>query len=193
MSDGDCLILFRHAKSDRSCPGQSDFERGLSPRGRRDATKMGRWFTRQDIRPDCVLSSPSRRTRETLRHFRLGSSSGSLPPPIWEQKLYHASAAAMLALLSEARCGRKVMLVGHNPGLEELLFKLVGAVALPHAYQKPFPTGAIYVLALDGRLSEIRMRSARVLLAQRPRALDRTGIEKSRGCEASENCRRTRT
>ncbi|MBF0153727.1 MAG: histidine phosphatase family protein [Magnetococcales bacterium] len=121
------LILMRHAKSDWDAHARSDFERPLSKRGRRDAPRMGYWLRDEPLQPDCIVSSPARRARQTVTEVctALGIDPDSIQ---WQPRVYEADLGALFQVLAAipatARC---VLLVGHNPGLEGLLTHLVGA------------------------------------------------------------------
>jgi phosphohistidine phosphatase len=137
------LILLRHAKSDWP-DGVPDSERPLAKRGRHDAPAMGRWLRDHGYRPDVVLCSTARRTRHTwdLVAPELGGS----PSVTFEPRAYAASAATLLYLVRELPDGcRGALLIGHNPGIEELAANLdSGALAIR------FPTAAVAVFGFTG-------------------------------------------
>lgn len=119
------LILMRHAKSCWNQPWQDDHQRPLSDRGLRDAPNMAQKLQGREIRPDKILSSSSTRTLQTADIL---VSKLNLGPDLVEVEsdLYHASPPIILKhlqLLSDSVC--TVILVGHNPGLNELI-KLFG-------------------------------------------------------------------
>jgi phosphohistidine phosphatase len=136
------LILLRHAHAEPATPGQADLDRPLSPDGVAEAEAAGRWLAEHRLVPDCVLCSPSRRTRETLEAVlgAIGYVEQRLEPAIYE-----ATPGTLIALAdAHAQVGR-LLIVGHNPGLEQL-------VALMHSGQsgdyRGMPPGAIAVLRL---------------------------------------------
>jgi phosphohistidine phosphatase len=123
------LLVLRHAKAETE--GPSDKERALSKRGRRAAARVGELLS--DRLPDLVLSSTSLRTRETVE--LLTKAAGYFGPIELSDALYLAEPAACIRVLRE-RGGKaeRIMLVGHNPGLEELVGQLTGErVTLPTA------------------------------------------------------------
>lgn len=134
------LILLRHAHAEPASAGQSDIDRALSAEGLAEAEAAGRWLAEQRLTPDRVLCSPARRTRETLEAVL--QSVGYV-----EQRLvdgiYEASPGALAALADEHADAERLMLVGHNPGLERL-------AALLHSGQsgdyRGMPPGGIVVL-----------------------------------------------
>ncbi|HTL14317.1 MAG TPA: histidine phosphatase family protein [Thermomonas sp.] len=135
------LILLRHAHADAAAPGQDDPDRPLSATGREEARAAGDWLREHGLRPDRVLCSPARRTRETLE--ALGAIGA--PAPTLEPSIYEASAGTLAALADANRDAERLLLVGHNPGLERL-------AALMHSGQsgdyRGMPPGGIAVLRL---------------------------------------------
>ena len=109
------LILLRHAHAVPAGAGQADLDRPLSPEGLAEAEAAGRWIKDNGWVPDCVLCSPSRRTRETLEAV-LGEV-GYIDQRI-EPSIYEATPGGLIALADAHRDVGRLMLVGHNPGLE---------------------------------------------------------------------------
>jgi len=143
------LILLRHAHAEIASMGQADLDRPLSAEGLAEAEAAGHWLKSQNLVPDCVLCSPSRRTRETLEGV-LGVV-GYVEQRV-EDGIYEATPGELLALADSMPESERLMLVGHNPGLEQL-------VALLHSGQsgeyRGMPPAAIAVLALPaGRALE---------------------------------------
>ncbi|HXM54320.1 MAG TPA: histidine phosphatase family protein [Candidatus Dormibacteraeota bacterium] len=139
------LILLRHAKSSWADAGQPDRERPLAPRGRRAARRLAAYLERQGVRPDVVLCSPAVRTRQTLDLVRSGL--GERVEVLLEDELYGASAGQLLARL---RCLPETvttaMVVGHNPGIQELTVLLAHQSALRERAGDHFPTAALATL-----------------------------------------------
>jgi phosphohistidine phosphatase len=144
------LIVLRHAKS--AWPdGVPDHERPLGPRGRRDAPAAGRAHADADQQPDRALSSTAVRARQT---WDLASAQWGTPPPVrLDARVYAADVPELLAVVHEVPAEvDTLLLVGHNPGLEELVLALAGDGlddALDEVRLK-FPTSAIAVLAWRG-------------------------------------------
>ncbi len=136
------LILLRHAHAEPADNGQADIDRPLSPQGLAEAEAAGRWLHEQRLVPDRVLCSPARRTRETLEAV-LGLT-GYVEQRL-EERIYDAVPGTLAALLDEHREVERLLLVGHNPGLEQL-------VALMHSGQsgdyRGMPPAAVAVLSL---------------------------------------------
>jgi len=155
------LILFRHAKSDWS--GQEpDIDRPLAERGRRQAPRAGLWLAHNIDRIDLAVVSPSNRTRST---WKLAAAEFDSPPPVrTDEGVYAASASQLLgvvrALPDDAAT---VVLVGHNPGLEDFLSFLIGK-------RISMPTSAIAVIGLDGSWSNAGPSTGTLRASGRPPA-----------------------
>ena len=140
------LYLLRHAKSSWSDATLVDHERPLSPRGRRDAKRIADHLLRLGIVPALVLCSTSRRTRETLELVgpALDAATVSL-----ESELYAASAETLLERLHAVPEGvGSVMLIGHNPGLEDLALLVASDGPELGRLETKFPTAALATLTL---------------------------------------------
>lgn len=161
----------RHAKSDWFRGAGDDFSRPLSDRGLRDARRMGKWLLEEAGLPQRILSSPSRRTRQTLELMAdsIGTDLGARTR--WVDALYHANLATLRMLLADNADTRDLMVLGHNPGLEELLTWLVDDPAIVDAHAKPLPTAGVYVLELGTGLDALSAGCARVVAHQRPKGL----------------------
>ena len=138
------LWLLRHAKSAWDDPALDDFARPLSPRGRKACRRIARHMAERGIRPGLVLCSPATRTRQTWE--RLEKRIEPETRVRFEPSLYLADPAALLALVRAVpNACREVLLIGHNPGLEELAQRLAGTAAgdsLSRLSAK-YPTGAL--------------------------------------------------
>jgi phosphohistidine phosphatase len=140
------LLIMRHAKSAEGGPEMPDHERPLNPRGERDAPLMGARLRELGIVPDLILSSTAVRALTTARLFAEGN--GYAGAPLADMRLYLAEVPAYIKVLAEtAGDAETVMVVSHNPGSEELLHYLTGAL-------RPMPTCAVAVVELseEGRL-----------------------------------------
>jgi phosphohistidine phosphatase len=144
------LVVLRHAKS--AWPtGVADHERPLAPRGRRDAPAAGRALAEAAILPDLALCSTAVRARQT---WDLAAAQWSTPPPVrLDGRLYGADVPELLDAVCEVpHQVRTLLLIGHNPGLEELVLALAGdgvGDALDDVRTK-FPTSAVAILAWHG-------------------------------------------
>jgi phosphohistidine phosphatase len=139
------LLLLRHAKSDWDNPKLSDFERPLARRGREAAPRMARYMSKSEAAPDRVLCSSAVRTRQTwdlvAPHLK------TAPAAAFEDKLYLATPDTLLRLIRETpKACQTLLVVGHNPGLEELavgLCRSTRANPLQRALASKFPTCAL--------------------------------------------------
>jgi phosphohistidine phosphatase len=134
------LVLFRHAKAMPPMPGQADHDRPLAARGRADAAAMARWMAEAGWRPDLVLCSDAARTRETLEILRTAIPIGRTAI---ETGLYLASTQDLRARIRRIDpAAQAAMIIGHNPGLEELARGLAGGALADAADEERFPTAA---------------------------------------------------
>ena len=156
------LVLLRHAKSD--WPDVADHERPLAKRGRRDAPVVGRWLGRSGYVPDVVVCSTARRARETWELTAAGLADavrGAAPPVRYEPRVYEATVLGLLMLVRELPDDQHtVLMVGHNPGIAELV---VGLTAPPPQPPSAFPTASVAVLGLAGNWAETGPEEARLL------------------------------
>jgi len=136
------LILLRHAHAEPPAPGQDDFDRPLSLQGQAEAEAAGRWLKDHGYLPDRVVSSPARRTRETTE---LALAALGFVETRHEQRIYDATPGMLMQVADEHRDIGRVLLVGHNPGFEQL------AALLSSGQSGDFrgmPAGGIAVLAM---------------------------------------------
>lgn len=118
------LMLLRHAKSNWST-GLTDRERPLAARGREAAPLIGRYIAEELLLPDLVLISPARRTVETWE--LVGPMLPERPGCHHEPRLYESKPARLLEVIQETEPDvHTLLMVGHNPGLEELAAQLTG-------------------------------------------------------------------
>ncbi|WP_338677169.1 histidine phosphatase family protein [Streptomyces sp. SCSIO 30461] len=158
------LVLLRHAKSARP-QGVEDHERPLAPQGRDDAAEAGRLLREMDCVPDLVICSPSRRTRETWENAAAPLGGGQLPVT-YDDRVYEAGSDELMAVLREVSPDTvTALLVGHNPGIEELAAALSGDAdpdSLAWMTEK-FPTSAFAVFAVDTGWSALGAGAARLV------------------------------
>jgi phosphohistidine phosphatase len=173
------LALFRHAKSDWSDARARDFDRPLNPRGKRGAAAMGQHVFEQGWQFDRIIASPAVRVAETIEIA--GRAWGHALPIEWDRRIYLASSATLIDLLrdlADRPHPESLLMVGHNPGFEDLIFDLVPDDAnnpLRAIVEQKFPTAAFAVLecAVD-RWADIEPGCARLTELTRPRDLDPT-------------------
>ncbi|MDA0367526.1 MAG: histidine phosphatase family protein [Proteobacteria bacterium] len=146
------LYLLRHAKSSQATGGLNDEDRPLNEWGRTAAAALGRYMHDHGLCPDLVLSSPARRTRETLEIVRAAAAWGPAnPPERFLDRLYLAPPAEILAAITAvAEPVQSILVVGHNPGIHELALAVVTRGQDDYAnLLDAYPTGALAVLTSD--------------------------------------------
>jgi phosphohistidine phosphatase len=172
------LTLLRHAKSGYDDPLLRDFDRPLNDRGRRAAMKVGQWLnaaTRRGDMPDhrLVFASPAVRVRQTIEGLEAGMSRPLAP--VYESRIYLSSSATLIELCAGFSDEfADAMLVGHNPGLEDLLLELVppgGDLRAEAELKYPTATLARLDIAID-RWAQIDGGRAELTKFVRPRDLD---------------------
>jgi phosphohistidine phosphatase len=153
------LILLRHGKSDWS-GGEEDRHRPLAKRGRRQVPETGRWLDENAGPIDLAVVSPAERARST---WELASAELAVPPPTQvDERVYAASGAGLLDVVRELPDDLgTVVLVGHNPGLEDLASTLAGRWV-------HLPTSALAVLAISGSWSATADSTAELTASGRP-------------------------
>jgi phosphohistidine phosphatase len=147
------LYLLRHAKSSWDDPTLPDHERPLAPRGRRDAKRIAKHLRRLGHEPELILCSSAARTRETLELLRPAVGASEV---IVEEDLYGASSDELLARIHIVPDSvASVMLIGHNPGLEQLALALASAGDELEQLAAKFPTAALATLAVANSWSRL--------------------------------------
>ncbi|RZF65358.1 histidine phosphatase family protein [Sphingomonas populi] len=144
------LTLLRHAKSGWDDPVARDFDRPLNGKGKRAAAMMGRHLRSLGLSFDHVVASPAVRVMETLDEIERGY--GKALNTAWDRRLYLASAETLLDVVRELPdITGDVLLVGHNPGLEDLVLMLVPEAAdgLRDAVERKYPTASVARMAFD--------------------------------------------
>ncbi len=168
------LTLLRHAKSGWDDPVARDFDRPLNKRGRRAAVTVGREMRAEGMAFDAVIASPAARVVETLQD--VGDGYGRALDAVHDPDLYLASPAVLLDRVQhmDDRVER-LLVVGHNPGLEQLAMMLAGSdrsgrlADLEHKY----PTATVAVIEFDvERWADVRKGGGTLTRFIRPRDLD---------------------
>ncbi|MBX3456618.1 histidine phosphatase family protein [Ferrovibrio sp.] len=168
------LWLLRHAKSAWNDPDLDDFARPLAPRGKKACRRLGRHLAERGIRPDLVLCSPAARTRQTWERL-----AKKLPADIvcrFDPGLYLADRKALQALVRSAPTDcRELLLIGHNPGLEDLAALLCGSGAsdaLDRLIAK-YPTGGLAEISFAAkRWAEVTPKSGHLASFVTPAMLE---------------------
>jgi phosphohistidine phosphatase SixA len=146
--DARQIILLRHAHAEAANHGQEDAARGLSLRGEAEADAAGAWLREHGARPARVLHSGVARTRQTCERVLevLGFADARAEP-----RIYEATPAALLRVLDDHADADSLLLVGHNPGLEQLLGLLTEGSS---GAGRGLPPAAIAWLELPQRAAE---------------------------------------
>jgi phosphohistidine phosphatase len=166
------LLLLRHGKSDWNT-GVDDFHRPLIDRGKRGAQRVGAWLAQQKQVPDVIVTSPAKRALVTAQKACKAMGHGDQGIRM-DKRIYAADLDALLEVLADCPTDApRVMLVGHNPGLEELLVWLAGeTVTLPED-GKLLPTATLARLQMPDDWRTLAAGCARLLSITRPATLPR--------------------
>lgn len=147
----DRLILLRHGKAEPDSDSGDDFDRRLAARGVEESAEMGAHLASMGFTPDVALVSPAARARETW-----ASAQAAFPnaETRFEDHLYHADSGTIRAAAEAAGAScRTLMIVGHNPGLQELTVQMLQEGGAPLSLigraQRNFPTAAAAVFLID--------------------------------------------
>ena len=158
------LFVLRHAKSSWENADLSDFERPLNKRGLEAAPLMGKVIKENRFQPEIILSSPARRAKQTAEIIK---EKAEINTEIkFEERIYEASPARLLEVVSEQSNNiERLMIVGHNPGLEGLVRLLTGQI-------EPMPTAALAVIDLQiTKWSEISSSNGTLRTLIRPKEI----------------------
>jgi phosphohistidine phosphatase len=166
------LFLLRHAKSSWSETRLDDHDRPLAPRGAKAVERLRRHLVAAAVTPELVLCSSSRRTVMTLEG--IAPAFPKTTTTLVEPALYAASSRRLLDRLHVVDADvASVMVIAHNPGLEQLIDLLVGSgdAELQRRVEAKFPTGALAELTFDGAWADLKPGGARLASFVVPREL----------------------
>jgi phosphohistidine phosphatase len=171
-ADANTLYLLRHAKSSWEDSGLDDHDRPLAPRGERAGAAMERHLRATGVRPDLVICSTAVRARQTLALVAAGLGERSGPEVVFDRRIYGASATGLLDRLREVdEAVRSVLLVGHQPGIQDLALALIGAGEGLDRISGKFPTAALATIAVPPPWSRLERGTGRVLDVVKPKQL----------------------
>jgi phosphohistidine phosphatase len=162
------LLLLRHAKSDWGDSSLRDFDRPLAPRGKRDAPRIGKALRKRGTLPDMIVSSPAARARATVEAM---TQAAKLAKEIeFDEAVYGASSSELLKLIGRlpdrSACA---LLVGHNPGFEDLLGRLTGS-------HERMPTSALACIEFGvDHWDDVEDKKGRLVWLLTPKQLDAYG------------------
>jgi phosphohistidine phosphatase len=171
------LMLLRHAKTESNAPSGRDQDRRLDARGRKDAAEIGDWIGRHPPLPDTVMVSPAMRAKETW-DIASEAMKEHAPLPRVESvaDLYGADPAQLLQIIRMASASdpKRLMLVGHNPGMHELSLALAGSgdARARQALADNLPTSglAVFDFAIDD-WNDVAFRRGALAIFVSPRLL----------------------
>jgi phosphohistidine phosphatase len=160
------LFLLRHAKSSWKDKTLADFDRPLNSRGKRATQTLGAFFKKERVNPNLIISSCAVRARETIEAILHSSKTPS--ELRFDERIYEATAERLFEVVSEIeKAARSVMIVGHNPGLEELLAFLTGESRI-------MPTGALAKITFkDSNWNSIGPRAGTLEWLIKPKELEK--------------------
>ena len=141
------LLLFRHAKAERSEPGMEDRARRLMERGQKDAATVGAYMASHALIPDSVMASPSKRTQETWKFA--ASALKPTPTATPMEGLYNATAQDILGIIKAApAAAHSLLILGHNPGLHAVALLLVasGDIETRERLREKMPTCGLAII-----------------------------------------------
>jgi len=174
------LMLLRHAKTEHDAPSGRDRDRRLDDRGRRDAAEIGGWIGRHPPFPDLVLVSPATRAHQTWEIVREAMKDRAPKPQVeMVPELYGAHPSQLLQTIRAASASdpKRLMVVGHNPGMHELALALAGSgdAAGRKALADNLPTSglAVFDFSVDD-WADVAFHHGRLVMFVSPKVLKHT-------------------
>lgn len=169
------LTLLRHAKSSWDDPVSRDYDRPLNAKGKRAARAIGRHMRENGIGFDAAVASPALRVAETITEVAGGFNARIAPK--WDQRIYLASCDTLLDIIRETPdTADRLLLVGHNPGMEELVLLLVpdrDEDLTRDRIEEKYPTASLAEIEFDvDRWMDIDRDGGTLTRFVRPRDLD---------------------
>lgn len=163
------LFLLRHAKS--AWPeGVADYNRPLKKRGKKAALLMGEWLLSQDLSPDSIVSSPAERARETAEKLCKGLQTKKHGLLYFDDRIYEASIESLKSVLADCPSfKRRVLIVGHNPGLDNLLIDLVAESLIPDDDDKILGTANLARISLPDDWNQLDKGCGQLISITKPK------------------------
>ena len=175
------LMLLRHAKTETDAPSGRDQDRRLDPRGHKDAAGIGDWIVSHPPFPDTVLVSPAVRAHQTWDIVWAAMNEAGAAHPYLEllPELYGADVAQLLQSIREASVHdpKRLMLVGHNPGMHELALTLTGSgdAAAKKALDDNLPTSGLAIFDFEtSDWNDVAFRRGKLVQFVSPKLLKQT-------------------
>ena len=162
------LLLFRHAKTERAAPGQSDFQRALTKRGRRDAQAVGAILAKRGLAPDRVLLSPALRTVSSWEIMQTAADEGCDVRIL--DALFDNARGYPPLIRAEGGDAKRLLVVGHNPFIQEAAVTLSADRTSrdAKAIADHMPTSGLTILSFDGEWQTLAEGSMRLVAFLRP-------------------------
>jgi phosphohistidine phosphatase len=165
-------MILRHAEAGQDPAAASDADRTLTARGRDDAARQGAWMTSSGFRPDRTLASTALRAVETAQLVSAAWGEDALDIS-WDPALYLASLRRLMLTLAKLPAdGGRVLLVGHNPGLADLVEHLTGRPLAMHDRGRVFPTATLAHVVLPRGWGQLTAGCGELRLLRPPEGTD---------------------
>jgi len=167
------LYIMRHAKSDWSGPGRSDFDRPINKRGRKNAKRIGQWMADNNRIPQQIISSPALRARQTTDLVTGQLIRVSPEKILYEENIYLASLDALIECIQIYKNDLKsLMLVAHNPGLEQLVNYLSSKSVKVDAKGKTMTTANLVIFEYPDSNFDPDINKGKLIKFIKPKDLD---------------------
>lgn len=166
------LLLMRHAKSDWPTGPNNDFERPLTDRGNKDASRIGGWIQEHDWMPDQIICSPATRVKQTVDHLcqKIGINSRTVK---YDKRIYEADQNGLLNMIKKTNSlTAQLLMVGHNPSFSDLLNFLCPDTTHP-TVDRSMPSAGLAVIALKAPWSALDHGSGELISLIQPHTLPR--------------------
>jgi len=160
------LLLLRHAKSDWGDDSLPDFDRPLAPRGKRDAPRMGKALRKRGVMPELIISSPAARAKTTIEDFMKAAHLDLTVK--FAESIYGAPSSELMKVIRSLPDEiSRALMVGHNPGFEDLLNRLTGK-------RERMPTAALARIEFQiDQWADIEEEKGKLMWLLTPKQLDR--------------------
>lgn len=166
------LYLMRHAKSDWSSPGTSDHDRPINERGQRNAERIGQWMQDNQYIPESIVSSSAIRARQTIE--RVSEQWRATDPIniIYDKELYLANPNTLVQCIHKYKQGlQSLMLVAHNPGLDQLVNYLASKAAKKGVQEIDMTTANLAIFEYPDNNCDVKIDKAKLLEFIKPKEL----------------------
>ena len=164
------LYVMRHAKSDWSGPQKSDFKRPINGRGKRNSVRIGQWMNDNNYIPQKIISSPATRAKETIELVIEQITKFNDEDLIFQDELYLAGFSQLIEIINTYQNdAQSLMLIGHNPGIENLVNHLCSQSGNP---QTTVTTANLFIFKYADNNFNPAKDSCKLVEAIKPRELN---------------------